>query len=168
MSNHRPVETVALSDAFKDEARNFSYTARWKPAVVIVRPRDGVWGIDAEPEGPKDNQILMDLGKSMERMLTMNRSMFKRLMIKSPSGECAEIPTQVRTSVRRFQPGGRLTTMIRLMIQSRQGWRAGHEHARLVIIRLAALSPGKAGDHVRVRVWGLGFRVQGLVWVMTS
>ena len=35
-------------------------------------PQDGVYGIDSDgPPGEKPNQILIDLGKSMERMLTL-------------------------------------------------------------------------------------------------
>ena len=39
--------------------------------------QDGVYGIDSEPEGDQAHQILVDLGKSLERMLTMDRELVR-------------------------------------------------------------------------------------------
>ena len=49
---------------------------------VLLRPRDGIYGIDSHQQETRENQILIDLGKTMERMLTMSEHEFKSLMMK--------------------------------------------------------------------------------------
>ena len=82
ISNFRPADTSQLSAVFKNEPNSFSYTIMKRPVVVILRPKDGVFGIDSQKDEKQDNKILMDLGKSMERMLTMPENEFKSLMLK--------------------------------------------------------------------------------------
>jgi hypothetical protein len=57
---------------------------------VLLRPRDGIYGIDSHQQDSRDNQILIDLGKTMERMLTMSEHEFKSLMMK-PLQDAASI-----------------------------------------------------------------------------
>eukprot|EP00291_Cryptomonas_curvata_P016222 CAMPEP_0172155286 /NCGR_PEP_ID=MMETSP1050-20130122/2538_1 /TAXON_ID=233186 /ORGANISM="Cryptomonas curvata, Strain CCAP979/52" /LENGTH=718 /DNA_ID=CAMNT_0012824161 /DNA_START=44 /DNA_END=2195 /DNA_ORIENTATION=+ len=110
VSNFRPVETRALSKSFKDASSSFTLTQLKKPVVVFLRPRDGVWGIDSDPERVNDmagNQILIDLGKTMERMLTMRPADFRRLVIKAPGGaEPVEIPREMQLSTYNFSRVG--------------------------------------------------------------
>ena len=70
ISNFRPADTSGLSAAFKDQPNTFSYTVLKKPVSVILRHKDGVYGIDSHQDGGHDNQILIDLGKTMQPMLS--------------------------------------------------------------------------------------------------
>ena len=70
ISNFRPADTSGLSAAFKDQPNTFSYTVLKKPVSVMLRHKDGVYGIDSHQDGGHDNQILIDLGKTMQRMLS--------------------------------------------------------------------------------------------------
>eukprot|EP00960_Hanusia_phi_P056291 763219-Hanusia_phi.AAC.2 len=69
---------------------HFTCTTRIKPAVVHLIPHNGIMCINAEQEKEQRNKILMDLGKAMERMLTMDKKTFNSLMLK-PLGS-AELP----------------------------------------------------------------------------
>lgn len=82
ISNYRPADTSGLSAAFKGQPNTFSYTVLKKPVGVLLRKKDGVYGIDSHQDSARDNQILIDLGKTMERMLTMSEQEFKSLMMK--------------------------------------------------------------------------------------
>ena len=82
ISNFRPADTSQLSAAFKNESNSFSFSVLKMPVAAILRAKDGVFGIDSHKDERQDNKILIDLGKSMERMLTMPENEFKSLMLK--------------------------------------------------------------------------------------
>eukprot|EP00003_Mantamonas_plastica_P030884 TRINITY_DN7803_c0_g1_i2.p1 TRINITY_DN7803_c0_g1~~TRINITY_DN7803_c0_g1_i2.p1 ORF type:complete len:184 (-),score=62.70 TRINITY_DN7803_c0_g1_i2:113-664(-) len=81
-SNFKPVNLSTLSPQFQIARDNFTRGAM-KPVSVYLRPKDGVYSIDSDPgsEAP-NNQILLDLGKILERMLTMESEEFKQSMLK--------------------------------------------------------------------------------------
>lgn len=83
LSNYRPVDLSDLSKDFAKMPRSLSATLRNKPVVSILTPSEGVWAIDSEPQLEHDNQILIDLGKTMERMLTMDEEEFSKLLLET-------------------------------------------------------------------------------------
>ena len=76
LSAWRPINTDALSRGFDDDAKNFTRIMR-APAAMILRYKDGVYAIDADKEFDSAN-ILMNLGKSMEKLLTLPKDEFER------------------------------------------------------------------------------------------
>jgi hypothetical protein len=106
MSNFRPVDTSMLSRAFDFQSKNFSGVILKKPVAVILRPKDGVVGIDSEPESGSNHQILIDLGKTLERMLTLNPDEFRRLVRKTPGQEDIEVPEDFNASTYNFSQVG--------------------------------------------------------------
>lgn len=106
MSNFRPVDTSMLSRAFDFQSKNFSGVILKKPAAVILRPKDGVVAIDAEPESSSNHQILVDLGKTLERMLTLDPDEFRRLVRKTPGQEAVEVPQDFNASTYNFSQVG--------------------------------------------------------------
>jgi len=95
-SNFKPVNLTSLSPMYHEKPGHFTPAAS-KPVSVLLRPRDGVYSIDSDTgvsRGQPRNQILLDLGKSMERMLTMTESDFaERLLLRNnPDGQYAATP----------------------------------------------------------------------------
>ncbi|OAX78811.1 hypothetical protein ACJ72_06878 [Emergomyces africanus] len=76
LSAWRPLNTSLVSQGFSDSARNFTRILR-APSAVFLRYKDGVYAIDADKEFDNAN-ILMNLGKSMEKLLTMPTEEFER------------------------------------------------------------------------------------------
>lgn len=76
LSQWRPVTTSMLSKNFVETSNNFTKLMR-APSAVFLRYRDGVYAIDADKEFDTAN-VLMNLGKSMERLLTMPKDQFER------------------------------------------------------------------------------------------
>ncbi|KAL3457826.1 mitochondrial protein Pet127-domain-containing protein [Aspergillus heterothallicus] len=76
LSSWRPLNTSAVSRGFSDTAENFSLMSR-APAAIFLRYRDGVYAIDADKEFDGTN-ILLNLGKSLEKLLTVPKEHFER------------------------------------------------------------------------------------------
>lgn len=76
LSAWRPIRTDVLSRGFDDNAKNYTRIMR-APAAMILRYKDGVYAIDADKEFDSAN-ILMNLGKSMEKLLTLPKDEFER------------------------------------------------------------------------------------------
>lgn len=72
----RPVDTSTMSQGFPLLLRSFTRINR-KPAAVFLRYKDGVYAIDGDKE-LDGGTILMSLGKSMEKLLTMPSDQFER------------------------------------------------------------------------------------------
>ncbi|XP_049851161.1 uncharacterized protein LOC126325497 [Schistocerca gregaria] len=80
-SNFRPTNLHNLSDYFQAQTARFPPSAHI-PASVTLIPQDGIYSIDKyQPECK--NTVLSDLGKSYERMITMNQEMFEQAFLKS-------------------------------------------------------------------------------------
>ncbi|KAL4899697.1 hypothetical protein BDW74DRAFT_108443 [Aspergillus multicolor] len=76
LSAWRPINTSSLSQGFPDEMKTFTRIMR-APAAMFLRYQDGVYAIDADKEFDTAN-ILMNLGKSMEKLLTLPKEEFER------------------------------------------------------------------------------------------
>lgn len=76
LSNWREINTESLSRNYEEELKTFSAFQR-APAGIFARYRDGVYAIDADKE-MDDATILMSLGKSMEKLLTLSTEDFER------------------------------------------------------------------------------------------
>ena len=92
-SAHKPTDTSALSSAFRRLPRGFTRAAS-KPASIVLRPLApevdggaGLAGVDADTglTAPV-NQILLDLGKTMERAATLEEDEFRRLFVRQGEG----------------------------------------------------------------------------------
>ncbi|KAL2815911.1 mitochondrial protein Pet127-domain-containing protein [Aspergillus granulosus] len=76
LSAWRPINTSAVSRGFTETAANYTLVTR-APAAIFLRYRDGVYAIDADKEYDSTN-ILLSLGKSMEKLLTVPKEQFER------------------------------------------------------------------------------------------
>ncbi|PYH48253.1 Pet127 family protein [Aspergillus saccharolyticus JOP 1030-1] len=76
LSAWRPVDTSILSQGFTENLKTFTRLLR-APAAMFLHYQDGVYAIDADKEFDSAN-ILMNLGKSMEKLLTLPKEEFER------------------------------------------------------------------------------------------
>jgi hypothetical protein len=76
LSQWRPLNLSHLSQAFPETLRTFTALQR-SPSAVFLRWRDGTYAIDADKEFDSAN-ILMMLGKSMEKLLTLPTEQFEK------------------------------------------------------------------------------------------
>ncbi|PKY05824.1 Pet127-domain-containing protein [Aspergillus campestris IBT 28561] len=76
LSNWRGVDTRMMSQNFPDHMRSFTRLLR-SPAAMFLRYQNGSYAIDADKEFDSAN-ILMNLGKSMEKLLTLPKEDFER------------------------------------------------------------------------------------------
>ena len=76
LSSWREVNTLSMSRGFQEKLRTFTRLLR-APSAMFLRYQDGVYAIDADKEHDTAN-ILMNLGKSMEKLLTLPKEDFER------------------------------------------------------------------------------------------
>lgn len=76
LSQWRPVNTGNLSKMFPVDFDSFTLLQR-APSAVFLRHKDGVYAIDADKQYDTAN-ILMMLGKSMEKLLTLSTDEFEK------------------------------------------------------------------------------------------
>ncbi|KAF0852766.1 mitochondrial mRNA-processing protein PET127 [Andalucia godoyi] len=81
LTNFKTTHTDCLSPEFSNMTCAFT-RATTKPVCVFLRPFEGIYAIDSGPSAiPPKNQILLELGKSMEKMLTLTEVEFKDRML---------------------------------------------------------------------------------------
>ncbi|KAI8344728.1 mitochondrial protein Pet127-domain-containing protein [Chlamydoabsidia padenii] len=88
LSNHRPVDTSVLSRSFVNESKNYTRGSR-VPKTIMLRWKDGVYAVDADKAFDSEETILSQLGKSMEKFLTLKPSDYERYL-KENSGAVTE------------------------------------------------------------------------------
>ncbi|KAJ5669236.1 mitochondrial translation protein [Penicillium macrosclerotiorum] len=88
LSSWRGIDARTLSQGFPDKLRTFTRLLR-SPAAMFLHYQDGVYAIDADKEFDSAN-ILMNLGKSMEKLLTMPKEDFERYRRSSENKISAE------------------------------------------------------------------------------
>lgn len=76
LSEWRPVNMDRMSKGFGNTSTTFTRILRC-PTPVFLTHKDGVYAIDADKEFDSAN-ILMNLGKSMEKLLTLPKDQFER------------------------------------------------------------------------------------------
>ncbi|RMJ22769.1 hypothetical protein PHISP_06360 [Aspergillus sp. HF37] len=76
LSAWRPIDTRTLSQGFSERLRSFTRLLR-APTAMFLNYKDGVYAVDADKEFENAN-ILMNLGKSMEKLLTLPKEEFER------------------------------------------------------------------------------------------
>lgn len=76
LSQWRALNTEALSRGFSDTLKSFTVIQR-SPSSVFLRYQDGIYAMDADKEYDSGN-ILMSLGKSMEKLLTQKPQEYER------------------------------------------------------------------------------------------
>lgn len=91
-SNGKGVNLSGLSDDFSKMPNTFTRSAS-SPVTVVARYRDGTYGIDSDSgDVEASNQVLLDLGKSLERMLTMTEEEYRRTILREPGLSPAAAP----------------------------------------------------------------------------
>lgn len=76
LSQWRPINISSLSKGFPETLRSFTQLQR-SPAAIFLRWRNGTYAIDADKEFDSAN-VLMMLGKSMEKLLTLPMEDFEK------------------------------------------------------------------------------------------
>ncbi|SLM35710.1 Mitochondrial protein Pet127 [Lasallia pustulata] len=79
LSQWREINANMLSRGFQDKLRSFTKLQR-APSAIFLRWKDGTYAIDADKEFDSAN-ILMMLGKSMEKLLTLSTGDFERYRV---------------------------------------------------------------------------------------
>lgn len=94
LSQWREIHTKMMSHEFpvKDASKSFTLIQR-APSAVFLRWKDGAYAIDADKQFASAN-ILMMLGKSMEKLLTLSKDDFERYRKSSPD----EVPAEERNA----------------------------------------------------------------------
>lgn len=87
LSAWRAIDLKYLSRDFRDEGTKFTKIQRG-PTAIFLRWKDGVYAVDADKEFDSGN-ILMSLGKSMEKLLTLEKDEFERYRKSNDSTEQA-------------------------------------------------------------------------------
>ena len=75
LSQFRPLSLNYLSRAFDHQPRTFTVFARC-PTALFLRHVDGMYAVDADKEFDTSN-ILMEMGKSMEKLLTLPKDKYE-------------------------------------------------------------------------------------------
>ncbi|KAL1981300.1 hypothetical protein VTN96DRAFT_2793 [Rasamsonia emersonii] len=88
LSAWRAINIDTLSQGFPDRLRSFTRLLR-APAAMFLNYKDGVYAIDADKEFDTAN-ILMNLGKSMEKLLTSSKEKYERYRRSSTNKITAE------------------------------------------------------------------------------
>jgi hypothetical protein len=76
LSHWREINTRTLSRGFPEKLTSFTAIQR-APSAIFLRWKDGHYAIDADKEYDSAN-ILMSLGRSMEKLLTLEKDDFER------------------------------------------------------------------------------------------
>lgn len=89
LSQWRELNVKFMSRGFSEAGKNFTVITR-SPSSVFIRYQDGVYSMDADKEYDTGN-ILMSLGKSMEKLLTQTPEDYERFrktsVVKVPEEE---------------------------------------------------------------------------------
>lgn len=101
LSRWRPINVKMLSKGFVAESENFTRLSRL-PVSVVLRWKDGIYAIDQDKEVDSMETILLFLGRSMEKMLTLPPEVFRKYH-KSASHE---IPEEVKNARERYHYTG--------------------------------------------------------------
>ncbi|CAG7996413.1 unnamed protein product [Penicillium nalgiovense] len=90
LSDWRPVDTSRITRGFDDPTRSFTRILRAPAAMFLhYKADEDVYAIDADKEYDYAN-ILMNLGKSMEKQLTLPKEQFERYRRSDPNKITAE------------------------------------------------------------------------------
>ncbi|KAI9475565.1 MAG: mitochondrial protein Pet127-domain-containing protein [Benjaminiella poitrasii] len=79
MSNFKPINTSCLSEYFKKESKKFTRGMR-TPASIYLRWNDGVYAVDVDKSYDIEETILSVLGKSLEKVLTLEPKKYERYL----------------------------------------------------------------------------------------
>ncbi|KAI7877079.1 mitochondrial protein Pet127-domain-containing protein [Mucor mucedo] len=88
MSNFKEVNTSCLSRAFDKESTKFTRGSR-TAASIYLRWKDGVYAVDVDKSHDVDETVLSIMGKSLEKVLTLEPNDFERFL-KENSSEITE------------------------------------------------------------------------------
>ncbi|ORZ15867.1 mitochondrial protein Pet127-domain-containing protein [Absidia repens] len=84
ISNYRPVDISFLSRGFANQSKNHTRGSR-VPKTILLRWKDGIYGVDVDKSFDTKDTILSNLGKSMEKVLTMEPKEYERYLKKNSS-----------------------------------------------------------------------------------
>lgn len=79
LSQWREINSSMLSRSFPDKSKSFTKLQR-APSAIMLRWKNGTYAIDADKEFDSAN-ILMMLGKSMEKLLTLSTEDYERYRV---------------------------------------------------------------------------------------
>lgn len=88
LSQWRPINTAMVSKGFPSESTQFTELSRG-PSAIFLKHKDGMYAIDADKEFDSAN-ILSMLGKSLEKLLTLDTKGYERYRKSSLDGVTEE------------------------------------------------------------------------------
>ena len=87
ISGHKSANVDCLGPDYFGRSHNWTKSTI-KPVAFFLRQNEGIYSIDSDPgNAPSNNGLLIDLGKSLERMLTMTQPDFEQKMLKKNTFE---------------------------------------------------------------------------------
>ncbi|KAI9482619.1 mitochondrial protein Pet127-domain-containing protein [Zychaea mexicana] len=90
ISHFKPVNTSIFSETLKSMPNKFTRGTR-TPASVNVRWKDGVYAIDADKTYDIEETVLSVMGKSMEKMLTLEPAEYERYLKDTEASPITEV-----------------------------------------------------------------------------
>ncbi|KAI9252762.1 mitochondrial protein Pet127-domain-containing protein [Helicostylum pulchrum] len=84
MSNFKEVNTSCLSRAFDNESTKFTRGTR-TAASIYLRWKDGVYAVDVDKSHDSDETVLSIMGRSLEKVLTLEPDDFERYLKENSS-----------------------------------------------------------------------------------
>ena len=88
LSNWRDINLTTLSQGFPEDYKSFTQLTR-VPSAIFLKNNDGVYAIDAD-KAFDSSTILSTLGKSMEKLLTLETGTFERYRKSNPDAMTQE------------------------------------------------------------------------------
>ncbi|RVX69426.1 hypothetical protein B0A52_06489 [Exophiala mesophila] len=88
LSGFRKLRVDGITRGFEDDLTSFTRITR-SPSAIFLRWQDGVYAVDVDKEYDSNN-ILMSLGRSMEKLLTLPKEEFEQYRKGSSSAEGKE------------------------------------------------------------------------------
>ncbi|KIV91019.1 hypothetical protein, variant 2 [Exophiala mesophila] len=85
LSGFRKLRVDGITRGFEDDLTSFTKISR-SPSAIFLRYQDGVYAVDVDKEYDSNN-ILMSLGRSMEKLLTLPKEEFEQYRKGSSSAE---------------------------------------------------------------------------------
>eukprot|EP00180_Rhodochaete_pulchella_P000719 Plantae.Rhodophyta-Rhodochaete_pulchella.ctg1550.p1 GENE.Plantae.Rhodophyta-Rhodochaete_pulchella.ctg1550~~Plantae.Rhodophyta-Rhodochaete_pulchella.ctg1550.p1 ORF type:complete len:503 (+),score=58.65 Plantae.Rhodophyta-Rhodochaete_pulchella.ctg1550:204-1712(+) len=83
VSRYSDLNLAGLGGWCRSESTTFT-RVNYRPTILTLHKHDGVYAMDKTPGQPVENDVLMNLGHSMERMLTHTQEQFRDLFLLQP------------------------------------------------------------------------------------
>lgn len=100
ISGSRPIDISNFSSVFSGERSDFTAGAKLPASLWVRAMPDGKYAVDNEKSWDIEENVLSDLGKVMEKMLTSEKNDFKRFLKSAPDSGVSQEEREERETYR--------------------------------------------------------------------